>query len=97
MAGEGADFNGTGFALVMIAAAISGMRWVLTQRMLQRRAVLAGDNPLSAVRRIMPVMSAFLAASSLLTERLWATLPASPYCDTLPHTLRTAAILGAPP
>jgi solute carrier family 35 protein C2 len=95
VAGEAA-FDGRGFALVIIAAALSGLRWTLTQ-MLMRGAAADGtglSHPLVLLRHVLPVMAVAAGVASLLLEQL-RTLPSSPYFNTPAHVMATTALLVA--
>jgi solute carrier family 35 protein C2 len=97
VAGE-ADFDGRGFALVMGAAALSGLRWTLTQLLMRAGAGAATEptglgHPLVLLYRVLPVMAAAAACASLLLERAWETLPASAYMDSPAHALETLLLL----
>jgi solute carrier family 35 protein C2 len=95
VAGEAA-FDGRGFALVIIAAALSGLRWTLTQ-MLMRGAAADGtglSHPLVLLRHVLPVMAVAAGCASLALEEL-RSLHVSPYFNTPAHVLATAALLLA--
>ncbi len=81
VAGE-TQFDARGFALVMLAAALSGLRWALTQQLMRAHSSAGLGHPLGLMLRLLPVMAAAAGACSLLFERLWHTLPHSAYTDT---------------
>jgi solute carrier family 35 protein C2 len=94
VAGEAA-FSGIGFTLVMAAAALSGLRWTLTQ-LLMRSSAADGSgmaHPLVLLWRVLPVMAAAAGVASLLLEQPWHRLPNSPYGDTVGHAAATIAML----
>ena len=94
VAGETA-FSGLGFALVMVAAALSGLRWTLTQ-LLMRGAAAEGNglsHPLVLLWRVLPVMAAASGLASAMLEQPWHRLPNSPYGDTAAHAASTTAML----
>lgn len=66
VAGETA-FNLTGFFLVLIAAIVSGLRWSLTQMLLQADS-LGMDNPVATLYYLSPIMFVFMSVMSLLFE-----------------------------
>ena len=85
------SFDAVGFTLVMTASALSGLRWTITQVLLQGPAsgghggghgAPAAAGPVHVVASLMPIMAVTVAAVSLAAERLWATLPGSPYFAT---------------
>lgn len=92
------EFDGLGFALVMLASCFSGLRWSLTQLLLHGRQGshhVAYGNPLEVLEALTPVMAISAGLLSLCTERLWVTLPASPYFASPLHMLMTAGIIAA--
>eukprot|EP00803_Ostreobium_quekettii_P001878 evm.model.scf_188.11 EVM.evm.TU.scf_188.11 scf_188:101557-108626(-) len=91
-----AEFNLVGFLLVMTAACLAGLRWTLTQILLQGTKggkSLSHGGPLDVLESLCPVMATSVLALSLLTENL-EDLPASPYFHTFDHTVKSAAIMG---
>ena len=85
------SFDAVGFTLVMTASALSGLRWTITQVLLQGPAsgghggghgAPAAAGPVHVVASLMPIMAVTVAAVSLAAERLWVTLPGSPYFST---------------
>ena len=85
------QFNALGAALCFSAAAASGVRWVLSQRVLQGRGTRKSGlrkshgmhNPPVMLRVMMPVMCAVVFTFSCFKERWWATLPGSEWCSSL--------------
>ena len=80
------QFNALGAGLCFGAAAASGVRWVLSQRVLQSSSAHpAGGlrrshgmhNPPVMLRAMMPVMCAVVFTFSCFKERWWVTLPGS--------------------
>ncbi|CAI5939394.1 unnamed protein product [Closterium sp. NIES-65] len=90
VAGE-TEFQLLGFILVMVAAFVSGLRWVLLQVLLQGDK-LGLTNPLLTLAYLAPVMALVCGVFSLLHEP-WSTLTSSPYFDTWQHTLWSFAIM----
>ncbi|CAI5523635.1 unnamed protein product [Closterium sp. Naga37s-1] len=90
VAGE-TEFQLLGFILVMVAAFVSGLRWVLLQVLLQGDK-LGLTNPLLTLAYLAPVMALVCGVFSLLHEP-WSALTSSPYFDTWQHTLRSLAIM----
>ncbi|KAI8469016.1 MAG: triose-phosphate transporter family-domain-containing protein, partial [Monoraphidium minutum] len=89
-------FNATGFALVMTAACMSGLRFTLTQVLLHGHAghgQAAFGGPLEVLEALTPVMAVTTLTMSLLSESLWSTLPGSPYFDGLEGLAVTAAFV----
>lgn len=50
---------------------------------------------MEVILKLTPVMSLTLAFVSLIHERLWSVLPASPYFSSLGHSLLTVLIIAA--
>eukprot|EP00887_Chlorella_sp_A99_P007579 scaffold28.g7579.t1 len=80
VAGE-TRFDLVGFLLVMSAAMLAGLRWTITQVLLQGApgASAAHGSPVEVLHQLTPVMGHTMMALALAHERLWATLPGSPY------------------
>lgn len=105
VAGE-TQFDLVGFLLVMTAAMLAGLRWTITQVLLQGGTL--GDNnnnssghghggggrsPVEAIYQLTPIMGISLLILSLGHEKLWDTIPTSPYFETLGHALVTGVIM----
>jgi solute carrier family 35, member C2 len=93
-------FDPTGFALVMTASALSGLRWTITQVLLQGGGKNGGSggghggDPIEVLLSLMPVMALTVGAVSLVAERLWKTLPGSPYFDSPASLALTACVVA---
>ncbi|KAF9102050.1 Triose-phosphate Transporter [Mortierella sp. AM989] len=66
VAGE-TQFDMTGFVLVLLAAVMSGLRWSLTQMLLQKDQ-LGMDNPVATLYYISPIMFVLMSLLSLIIE-----------------------------
>ncbi|KAF9287064.1 Triose-phosphate Transporter [Mortierella alpina] len=66
VAGE-TQFDMTGFILVLFAAVMSGLRWSLTQMLLQKDQ-LGMDNPIATLYYISPIMFVIMSILSLVIE-----------------------------
>ena len=94
VAGE-TRFNLAGFILVMSAAALAGLRWTITQVLLQgNKTHGATGGPVEVLFHLTPIMGLTLGIISISFERLWTVIPASPYFSTPHHTLITVCILA---
>ncbi|KAF9584380.1 Triose-phosphate Transporter [Lunasporangiospora selenospora] len=62
-----AQFDMTGFVLVLCASIMSGLRWSLTQVLLQKDQ-LGMDNPVATLYYISPIMFALMSILSLAIE-----------------------------
>ncbi|KAK9866313.1 hypothetical protein WJX84_011708 [Apatococcus fuscideae] len=93
VAGE-TQFNLIGFMLVMSASMLSGLRWTITQVLLQGTdAHGKSGGPLEVLLQLTPVMALTAGACSLATEQLWYTLPRSPYFASPSHLLVTGLVI----
>ena len=89
-------FDAAGFALVMTASALSGLRWTITQVLLQgAHGSARAGGPVEVLLSLMPVMAATVCLVSLFAERLWARLPGSPYFDSPASLALTAGVVAA--
>ena len=64
------QFNLNGFLLVMSASVMAGLRWTLTQVLLQKKQ-LGIDNPFATLYFITPVMGTCLSVIGFAVERWW--------------------------
>eukprot|EP00884_Botryococcus_braunii_P017261 jgi/Botrbrau1/4218/Bobra.0044s0018.2 len=93
VAGE-TQFNMVGFVLVMLASMLSGLRWTITQVLLQGSDHQgASGGPVEVLASLMPVMSLTVGFVSLFAERLWNALPESPYFNSGTALLTTAGLI----
>ncbi|CAK0780864.1 hypothetical protein CVIRNUC_005201 [Coccomyxa viridis] len=91
-----AEFNLAGFIIVMTASALSGLRWTITQVLLQgssAHGVGSSGGPVEVLLSLTPVMSVTVAIMSMAFERLWVVIPGSPYFDSLQSLGVTALIM----
>lgn len=84
------QFHLVGFLLVMTAAMLAGLRWTITQVLLQgtegggaTHGARKHGGPVEVLYQLTPVMSLTLMLLSLGHEQLWTRLPASPYFATV--------------
>lgn len=94
------QFDKNGFILVMSASAMSGLRWTYTQVQLQGRGTSgthghsgSTGGPVEVLCQLTPIAACTVGLLSLCVERLWVTLPESPYFDTLEHCLISLCIM----
>ncbi|KAI7817951.1 triose-phosphate transporter family-domain-containing protein [Gamsiella multidivaricata] len=79
VAGE-TQFDMTGFILVLFAAVMSGLRWSLTQMLLQKDQ-LGMDNPVATLYYISPIMFAIMSLLSLVIEDPFVQFASSEFFD----------------
>lgn len=84
-------FDIRGFVLVMIAAVLAGVRWSLTQILLQREE-LGLRHPLSTMNKTMPVMFICLFVVAIPMERLWE-LTSSPHFSSFGAAMATISLM----
>lgn len=88
------QFDLAGFIVVMTASMLSGLRWTITQVLLQGNdAHAASGGPVEVLGSLTPVMSLTVLLMSLLVERLWIVLPGSPYFDNGTALLVTSSLM----
>ncbi|GMH45347.1 hypothetical protein BSKO_13304 [Bryopsis sp. KO-2023] len=86
-------FDLLGFFLVMSAACLSGLRWTLTQVLLQgKQKGESQSGPLEVLQQLMPVMSVTVLIVSIFMEKLVA-LPNSAYFQTWEHGMISFLLL----
>ncbi|KAF9560062.1 Triose-phosphate Transporter [Mortierella alpina] len=79
VAGE-TQFDMTGFILVLFAAVMSGLRWSLTQMLLQKDQ-LGMDNPIATLYYISPIMFVIMSILSLVIEDPFVAFSSSAFFD----------------
>eukprot|EP00892_Ulva_mutabilis_P004910 jgi/Ulvmu1/2791/UM140_0021.1 len=98
VAGE-VEFNVVGFLLVMTAAAMSGVRWTITQILLQGGDSGGGHRvqrgtALEVMESLTPVMSATTMLLSLASEPLIHIVRTNIYFSSAPHLLLSLALIS---
>lgn len=83
--------------MVMSASALSGLRWTITQVLLQGdgHGSRSRGGALEIIQALTPIMGLTLLITSLCTENLWKSLPNSPYFSSGLHIFLTCLILIA--
>ncbi|KAK9813893.1 hypothetical protein WJX73_003560 [Symbiochloris irregularis] len=88
------QFDLAGFIVVMFASMLSGLRWTITQLLLQgNEGHGASGGPVEVLAALTPVMSITVLIMSLVVERLWVVLPRSPYFDTAGDLAVTSGLM----
>eukprot|EP00252_Welwitschia_mirabilis_P009445 TRINITY_DN22024_c0_g1_i2.p1 TRINITY_DN22024_c0_g1~~TRINITY_DN22024_c0_g1_i2.p1 ORF type:complete len:490 (-),score=74.92 TRINITY_DN22024_c0_g1_i2:384-1853(-) len=85
------EFNFWGFLFVMLAALMSGLRWTLTQMLLQKEEY-GLTNPFATMSYIAPVMALITAVFSLISEP-WLSLTKTRYFDTPQHIFGSCLLM----
>jgi len=84
----------SGLILVLSASALGGLRWSLTQVLLNNKK-MGMDNPAATIYWLSPIMGVTLALISAVVDN-WMVLFRTPFFDGIRRTLTTAIYLGAP-
>ncbi|KAF9206399.1 Triose-phosphate Transporter, partial [Haplosporangium sp. Z 27] len=92
VAGE-AQFDMTGFLLVLFAAVMSGLRWSLTQMLLQKDQ-LGMDNPVATLYYISPIMFIIMSILSLAIEDPFVQFATSDFFTDFHTGLLTLMMAG---
>lgn len=85
-----------GAVQVLSASALGGLRWALTQMLLDRDE-MGMNNPIATIFWLAPVMGVCLVSLSAIFES-WHNIFAakSGYFDSIPHALKTTGMIAAP-
>ncbi|KAG0091450.1 Triose-phosphate Transporter [Podila epicladia] len=92
VAGE-AQFDMTGFILVLMASVMSGLRWSMTQMLLQKDA-LGMDNPVATLYYISPIMFVLMSILSLVIEDPFVEFAQSEFFNSF-HSGLTTLMMAA--
>ncbi|KAG0296753.1 Triose-phosphate Transporter [Linnemannia gamsii] len=92
VAGE-TQFDMTGFVLVLLAAVMSGLRWSLTQMLLQKDQ-LGMDNPVATLYYISPIMFILMSVLSLVIEDPFVQFSSSAFFQDFRTGALTMAMAG---
>lgn len=86
-------FDMLGFLLVLIAAVISGLRWNLTQLLLQQDR-LGMDNPIATLYHLSPIMFVTMFLLSLIFEDPIDQFRQSKHFDNIFHVLESFGLMS---
>ncbi|KAF9426320.1 Triose-phosphate Transporter [Podila epigama] len=92
VAGE-TQFDMTGFILVLLASVMSGLRWSMTQMLLQKDA-LGMDNPVATLYYISPIMFVLMSILSLIVEDPFVEFGQSAFFSTLQDGMVTLLLVS---
>lgn len=92
VAGE-TQFDLTGFILVLSASVMSGLRWSLTQMLLQKDQ-LGMDNPVATLYYISPIMFMLMSILSLLIEDPFVQFESSEFFNDFNSGVMTLLMAG---
>ncbi|KAJ3703978.1 hypothetical protein LUZ61_007683 [Rhynchospora tenuis] len=85
------EFNLWGFILIMLAAALSGFRWAMTQILLQKEAYGLKD-PINLMSSVTPVM-AILTAILSFTMDPWSEFSKNNFFNNPRHIMRSCLLM----
>ena len=86
-------FDMVGFLLVLVAAIASGLRWNLTQFLLQEDR-LGMDNPIATLYHLSPIMFVIMLLLSLIFENPVTQFKESEHFDSLFHVMESFGLLS---
>ncbi|KAI8576049.1 hypothetical protein K450DRAFT_258640 [Umbelopsis ramanniana AG] len=86
-------FDMTGFVLVLTASVMSGLRWSLTQLLLQHDS-LGMDNPVATLYHLSPVMFVTMATLSLIFEDPIGQFRHSEHFDSAFHVVESFGLMA---
>ncbi|KAI9232433.1 MAG: triose-phosphate transporter family-domain-containing protein [Podila humilis] len=92
VAGE-AQFDMTGFILVLMASVMSGLRWSMTQMLLQKDT-LGMDNPIATLYYISPIMFVLMSILSLVIEDPFVEFAQSAFFSSFQAGMTTLMMAG---
>ncbi|CAG8594484.1 13816_t:CDS:2 [Funneliformis mosseae] len=84
-------FNLTGFLLVLGAAIISGLRWTLTQMLLQKEEGM--NNPVATLYYLSPIMFIMMSILSLIFEQPFQVFNTSEHFENVTRGLQTFGLM----
>ncbi|CAG8480618.1 4212_t:CDS:2 [Funneliformis caledonium] len=84
-------FNLTGFLLVLGAAIISGLRWTLTQMLLQKEEGM--NNPVATLYYLSPIMFIMMSILSLIFEQPFQVFNTSKHFENVTRGLQTFGLM----
>ncbi|CAG8593899.1 9395_t:CDS:2 [Ambispora gerdemannii] len=90
VAGE-TKFDLTGFTLVLGSAIISGLRWSITQMLLQKEEGI--NNPIATLYYLSPIMCSLMIVLSLIFENPFARIANSEHFRDVATASRTLALM----
>ncbi|KAL9541230.1 hypothetical protein MBANPS3_009234 [Mucor bainieri] len=86
-------FDPVGFALVLIASIVSGLRWSMTQLLLQHEN-MGISNPIATLYYLTPVMFVTMFTLSLVFEHPLDQFQHSKHFDTLSHIIESFGLMS---
>ncbi|CEG72635.1 hypothetical protein RMATCC62417_08162 [Rhizopus microsporus] len=86
-------FDTLGFSLVLIASIVSGLRWSMTQLLLQHER-LGIDNPIATLYYLSPIMFITMLTLSLILEHPLEQFQHSKHFDTISHVVESLGLMS---
>lgn len=86
-------FDTLGFSLVLVASIVSGLRWSMTQLLLQHEH-MGISNPIATLYYLSPVMFVTMLTLSLIFEHPMEQFQHSKHFDTLWHIIESFGLMS---
>ncbi|KAI8393544.1 triose-phosphate transporter family-domain-containing protein [Radiomyces spectabilis] len=86
-------FDVMGFLLVLVAAVVSGLRWNLTQLLLQQDR-LGINSPIATLYHLSPIMFVIMLTLSLAFENPIAEFKESKHFDSFSHVMESFGLMA---
>lgn len=86
-------FDTVGFTLVLTASIVSGLRWSMTQLLLQHET-LGISNPIATLYYLSPIMFITMLTLSLIFENPLEQFQHSKHFDTISHIIESFGLMS---
>lgn len=86
-------FDALGFSLVLIASIVSGLRWSMTQLLLQHEN-MGINNPIATLYYLSPIMFVTMLTLSLIFEHPLDQFQHSKHFDTISHFIESFGLMS---
>ncbi|KAI8079709.1 triose-phosphate transporter family-domain-containing protein [Gilbertella persicaria] len=86
-------FDALGFSLVLTASIVSGLRWSMTQLLLQHENI-GISNPIATLYYLSPVMFVTMLTLSLMFEHPLGQFQHSKHFDTISHVIESLGLMS---
>jgi drug/metabolite transporter (DMT)-like permease len=86
-------FDALGFSLVLVASIVSGLRWSMTQLLLQHEH-MGISNPIATLYYLSPVMFVTMLTLSLAFEHPMEQFQHSKHFDTISHIIESFGLMS---
>ncbi|KAI8983153.1 triose-phosphate transporter family-domain-containing protein [Pilobolus umbonatus] len=86
-------YDSVGFSLVLMASIVSGLRWSMTQLLLQHER-MGMSNPIATLFYLSPVMFVTMFMLSLMVEHPFSQFQHSKHFDTVSHVMESFGLMS---